>query len=170
MVRISDARMSGTRMARSSSMSPPRPPQAGRLPCCKAVIGWNWTCPLAPSTSTSLTTNSRPGEPVGAPANKRVRISEALRRTRTPGRPGSRLRLPDRVPRKRSRTGIALTPQPQTTQPDEVPWIRRAETALHDVVIVDVHAHLGVSHSTGVRITSADLAAACVTTVCLHAW
>ena len=64
------------------------------------------------------------------------------------------------MPGKRGGAGIALTPQPQAVRPDEMPWIKRAEAALHGAVIVDVHAHLGVSHSTGVRISSADLGAA----------
>jgi uncharacterized protein len=53
-----------------------------------------------------------------------------------------------------------LTAGPQSPAPGGSPWTRRTEAALRDAVIVDTHVHLGVSHSTGVRITSADLVSA----------
>lgn len=53
-----------------------------------------------------------------------------------------------------------MTTEPRSPAPGGSPWTRSTEAALRDAVIVDTHVHLGVSHSTGVRITSADLVSA----------
>jgi dihydroxy-acid dehydratase len=74
MLRLSDARMSGTSSAAACCTARPNPPWAGRWPWCARATASRWTCRPAASTCKSATKN---WPPAALPGHRRLHATNA---------------------------------------------------------------------------------------------